>query len=156
VATTAAPDQGWESYLAQIQIHGAPPGYPTAAPTETVQSSAAAAAAATAAPQADAPAVQQAAASFFAGFSFPATLSALVPWDGGAVAPSLNAGSVVPVAPVFASEAGQAAAAPSEPISIELPFSHGSLTQVLSTSGELQWVFVPHYGSNWFSDWFFA
>jgi hypothetical protein len=34
VATTAAPDQGWESYLSQIQIHGAPPGQPTSIPSD--------------------------------------------------------------------------------------------------------------------------
>jgi hypothetical protein len=151
VATTVAPDQGWDSYLNQIAIHGVPPGYPTAAPTDPGPSSAAAAAtaAAAAAPHADAPAALQAAASsFFAGFSFPAggAVSALVPWDGGTgapAAPSVNAGSMPAVASVFSSESG------------ELPFSHESLTQVTSMSGEAQWVFVPNYGgSDWLSDWF--
>jgi len=126
---------------------------------ERVQSSAAPAtvAAAPAAPQADAPAALQAAASsFFAGFSFPAagTISALIPWDGGTVAPaapSANVGGTVQVALALSSETGQAAVASTES-AFELLFTpqHG-FAPVYSDG---QWTFVANFSSDWLSDWF--
>jgi hypothetical protein len=143
VATTVAPDQGWESYLSQIAIHGAPPGYPTAEPIDPGPSAAAPAAA----PQAEAPAVQQAAASsFFAGFSFPAggAPSALIPWDGGTVGAA---------APAFssASESGQAAIASSGGF-FEFPFTtKWGFVPVFSDGN---WTFVANF-SDGLDNWFF-